>query len=161
MKRLLLILFLLLGYSHLVAFEKVSFGFGKDIDNSDVYKIAIIKDLKYQFIKKTNMNLEVSADFLEGKIDKMFILSAQPLLTYNLTNRFYIELGIGLAYFSKTKIDSRKYGLKLQFKESIGLGYNISDRLVTKLNLSHYSNGNLRRDNEGLDVTMLNLIYRF
>jgi len=162
MKKLFIIIFVLLGHINLYSFEKLNIGYGQDLDSSDVLKISAIKKLDYVFIKDTKMDFEVSAEYLKGKKDDMFIFSAQPIISYDITDKLYSEFGIGIAYLTKDEIDDRRYGIQFHFKGSLGLGYKFSDSFESKLNITHYSNGNSHNDeNEGLDIVMLNLIYSF
>lgn len=159
MKKLFLLLLFLCSYSF--AFEKVSIGYGGDTNNIAVYNIALQKSLDYELIDNTDLNLEVSAEYVDGDKDDLYIISTQPMISYDFTEKFYIQAGVGIAYFSEEKLDKKRFGMNFQFKESIGFGYRFNKKLESTLKYTHYSNADLDNENAGLDLVMLQLIYKF
>ena len=159
MKRLFLLFLFLYTYSF--AFDKMSIGYGGDTNDIAVYNVSLQKELDYQLIDSTDLSLEVSAEYVDGKNDDMFIISTQPMLSYDFTENLYLQAGIGIAYFSEENLDKKRFGMNFQFKESIGFGYRFNKKLESTLKYTHYSNADLNNENAGLDLVMLQLIYRF
>jgi|GEM_PF-1458065 len=144
----------------LYSFDKVALSYGYK-DNIDITGISIIKDIDYRLIDKTDISLEFSAEYANGKKDDLYILSIQPLLSYNFTDSFYGEVGLGIAQFSETNLDKKKFGIHFQFKESVGFGYRFTDNFEATLKYNHYSNSDIDNENSGLDFVALRAIYRF
>ncbi|PLY05357.1 MAG: hypothetical protein C0625_15120 [Arcobacter sp.] len=160
MKKFILLMLFLCSYSF--AFEKISIGYGGDTNDVELYNIALHQNLDYQLIDNTNLTLEVSAEYVNGKDDDLFIISTQPMLSYDITDKLYIEGGVGIAYFSENKLDEKRFGMSFQFKESLGFGYRFSENLESTLKYTHYSNADLdKNENTGLDLVMLKLVYKF
>lgn len=159
MKKLFIVLILL--SSTVFAIDRVSVGYGQDSDNIDVYNIAIQKDFDYKLIENTNLGLEFALEYIDGSNDDMAIISTQPMLSYDITEKFYIEAGVGIAYFTEKELDDNKYGTNFQFKQSIGFGYKITEKIDTTLKYTHYSNADIDDDNSGLDIVMLKFVYKF
>jgi len=161
LRRLLLIF--LLVYSSAFAFDKLSVGYGQDDDSANVYNIAIQKEFDYKLLEGTNnLNLEISAEYINGSNDDMVIISAQPMISYDITKDIYFEIGVGIAYFSEDQLDDKQFGMNFQFKQSIGFGYKFNDKLETTLKYNHYSNADMKKNkNDGLDIVRLQLVYNF
>lgn len=159
MKKILITFFVLMSFCF--GFDKIAVGYGQDSDNSNVYNIAIQKDIDYKLIDNTELSFEISADFVDGKSNDLFIISVQPMLSYDINESFYIEAGVGIAYFSEKELNDRRFGTNFQFKESIGFGYKFNKEIESTLKYVHYSNADLNKENSGLDMVMLQVVYTF
>jgi len=88
-------------------------------------------------------------------------LSAIPFLRWWVTDRFYLEGGIGATVFNKTQFADKTISSAFQFGDHIGLGYQLTPNSRLGLRYSHFSNAGIKRPNPGLDVTQLTYTYLF
>lgn len=96
------------------------------------------------------------------------IYSAAPVVryTFNKHGPFlpYLEFSIGVAYLTRTHIDSRNLGMHFSFQDRLGVGalLGASEQFSIGLHAVHYSNGRLCAHNSGITVpVMLDIGYRF
>lgn len=158
MKKIVLVLVMLVSYA--CSFDRVSVEYGNK-DSIDIYGLSLVKDFDYKLFDIADISLEVTTEYVDGKLDDLFIISTQPLAKIDITENFYFETGLGIAYFSKEHLDHKQFGMNFQFKESIGFGYKFNDNFDASLKYYHYSNANLDDDNSGLDFVGLKVAYRF
>lgn len=81
-------------------------------------------------------------------------LSFTPVFTYTFTNtrwQPFIEGGIGVAVFSKTRVSSRKLGSSFNFEERIGAGITLPNKGKLGVRAMHYSNAGLKQPNDGIE----------
>lgn len=85
-------------------------------------------------------------------------LSFAPVFTYTFSNarwQPFIEGGIGVAAFSKTRVSSRKLGVAFSFEERLGLGVTLPNRGRLGIRALHYSNARIKKPNDGIESYML------
>lgn len=161
MKKTFFIFLLLLSIANNVnAFDKFSLEYGRK-NHIDITGISLIKDFDYKILDNTNLSLEFTTEYIKGKQDELFIISVQPLITYDINEKIYFEAGLGIAHFTEENLDKKKFGMNFQFKESIGFAYRINKTIETKIKYNHYSNADLASSNSGLDFVGLSLIFKF
>lgn len=81
-------------------------------------------------------------------------VSFTPVLTYTFSQqRFqpYVELGLGVAAFSKTRVSSRKLGAAFSFEERLGVGLQLDNGDQLGVRAMHYSNAGLKKPNDGIE----------
>jgi lipid A 3-O-deacylase len=108
---------------------------------------------------------ESSIAFWHGthpKSDRLLVLATSPLLRWQYTGLChiaYIEAGIGVAWLSRHQIMTRQLSLHFQFEDRVGLGIRLGKRYQYDLSYRyfHYSNGSLKRPNNGINLHLLNL----
>ena len=91
-------------------------------------------------------------------------LSASPVLTYefgaaNAAVQPFVEAGIGLAAFSRNKIEDRELGSSVNFEDRLGIGVRFYQRHTIGIQALHYSNAGLSSHNAGIES--YNAYYRF
>ncbi|MDF2177626.1 acyloxyacyl hydrolase [Aliiglaciecola sp. CAU 1673] len=74
----------------------------------------------------------------------------------------FAELGIGISYFSDSKIQSqpywyRDYGSRFQFEDRLSFGFLYQNKYRLSLDYTHYSNFDISPPNEGLDLVSASL----
>jgi len=91
-------------------------------------------------------------------------ISFSPVLTYNFhTNNGlepFIELGIGVAGFSKTKVGDQNLGSVFNFEDRIGFGARFGDHTLGARTI-HYSNAGLKKPNDGIENYSIYYSYQF
>ncbi|MBS7326494.1 MAG: acyloxyacyl hydrolase [Thiopseudomonas sp.] len=81
-------------------------------------------------------------------------VSFMPVFTYNFTSarwQPFIEGGIGVAAFSKTRVSSRKLGVAFSFEDRLGLGVTLPNAGKLGIRAQHYSNARIKKPNDGIE----------
>lgn len=81
-------------------------------------------------------------------------LSFSPVFTYEFsgfTYTPYIEAGIGIATFSKTRVGDQRMGSSFNFEDRIGLGLKLPSEQKVGIRAIHYSNAGIRQPNDGIE----------
>ena len=75
----------------------------------------------------------------------------------------YIDTGVGLALFSAKEISNHKFGGRLQFNDYLGIGWHLGQRSQweVSLRLQHYSNNDIYKENNGINLPHLSIGYRY
>lgn len=77
------------------------------------------------------------------------------------TFRPYFEAGIGGTYFSQTTLGPRRLSTRFQFTEWVGVGLELGDHVTLGWRYSHFSNGSIKRPNDGVDMQQIMLGVKF
>ncbi|UYZ84590.1 acyloxyacyl hydrolase [Entomomonas sp. E2T0] len=92
-------------------------------------------------------------------------LSFAPVFTYNFNTNSeikpYIEAGIGITGFSRTRVSNKKLGSAFNFEDRLGLGITFLDRQKLGLRVIHYSNAGIKKPNQGINNYSLFYSYAF
>lgn len=86
---------------------------------------------------------------------------ATPMLRWWITDRFYVEGGVGPSVFTHTQFADKNISTAFQFADQIGLGFQLTKNNRLGLRYSHFSNANIKTPNPGLDVTQITYTYQF
>ncbi len=81
-------------------------------------------------------------------------LSFSPVFVYEFAGEGvqpYIELGIGVAFFSKTDVGEQQLGSSFNFEDRLGVGLKLSDTRKVGLRAIHYSNAGIKNPNDGIE----------
>ena len=68
----------------------------------------------------------------------------------------YGEPGLSIALMANDEISGRKLSANYQFESRLGLGHKI-DSYDLKFTIFHYSNGDTKGANQGMDILMLSI----
>lgn len=136
-----------------------------DSKPSSGYRVSLLYQPKY-FIQPW-IQLYFDASFGRWLQNEM-IYSTAPIFRFYIqkTNLFspFVELSIGFAYLSKTRLDHQNLGIHFAFQDQVGLGitYGSEQHLYTLFSILHYSNGSLSANNSGMTIPLtLTIGYRF
>ena len=91
-------------------------------------------------------------------------ISFAPVFVYQFHGvRFqpFVELGIGLALFSSSRVADRVVGSSFNFEDRIGVGVRLGERHTLGLRAIHYSNAGLSHPNDGVESYSLYYTYAF
>ncbi|MBF8223225.1 acyloxyacyl hydrolase [Halomonas sp. 328] len=77
-----------------------------------------------------------------------------PAFRYHLgeARRAYVEAGIGAALFLNTRLETRQLSTAFQFEDRLALGWTLPGASELSLSVTHYSNGRIKRPNDGFEV---------
>jgi len=168
---LVVVLFLSAGYARAGGFiDEVSFGYGEEKnDDIDIYRLSLKKNFGRTFLVNPSGWL---SGYFEGSInywhhtdDDIYALALSPVFVYYFGSDTdsavpYIEGGIGVAIISDTEIGGVDMTTTFQFEDRIGAGIR-TDKLDFNFRYMHYSNGSMSQPNDGIDIWIGTLSYRF
>lgn len=131
-------------------------GVNKDWDmqfwNSSVGYFSGYWSLGYTYWEKGKYGKDVSS------------LALSPVLTYNFHTESgiepFIELGVGIAGFSKTKVGDQNLGSAFSFEDRIGFGAHMGNHTLGA-RVIHYSNAGIKSPNDGIESYSLYYSYKF
>lgn len=96
------------------------------------------------------------------------IYSAAPVVRYTFKKHGpihpYLELSIGLAYLTQTRLDDRNLGMHFAFQDRAGIGVFLgsAENVSVGIHVVHYSNARLASHNSGITAPLIiDLGYRF
>ncbi|WP_273535009.1 acyloxyacyl hydrolase [Pseudomonas sp.] len=81
-------------------------------------------------------------------------LSFSPVFVYEFAGEGvqpYIELGVGVSFFSKTDVGERQLGSSFNFEDRLGVGLKLSATQKVGVRAIHYSNAGLKSPNAGIE----------
>ena len=113
-----------------------------------------------EFLSKGYLYHETSLNYWrhdESQHDEAKGVAWSPVYLYPLSDSVFFEFGIGVSYFSASKIDGRDLGTHFLFEDRAGLRWQISPQHSLTLRYFHYSNADIKKPNDGIDF--MNLSY--
>ena len=163
--------FISMDYANAEGFiDEISFGYGQEKnENIDIYRLGLKKNFGRNFlVNKTGWlsgYFEGSLNYWHHTDEDIYAVALSPVFVYffgSETNHFtpYIEAGIGGTLMSETKISNVEMSTVFQFENRVGAGIR-TERLDFNFRYMHYSNGSISQPNEGLDILIGTLSYRF
>ena len=92
--------------------------------------------------------------------ERINALTFSPVLQWRLTDwkqPLYLEAGIGVSLFDEQQLAGRELSISFQFEDRIGLSweYDQESKARVSLGYSHYSQADLAKPNDGLDLWVL------
>lgn len=84
-----------------------------------------------------------------------------PTLRWWWTPRYYLELGTGPTYISRTRFADKELSTRLQFNSFAGVGMRLGQGHRLGLRYTHISNASIKRPNPGLNLLELSYSYDF
>lgn len=148
----------------------LSVGSGTD---GDIYSLAVIgyQDFWQRYMGsgwQARAHLETSLTRIDGMGDgrlRVSVLGLTPTLRFE-PRLFpaYLEVGIGVGYFDRTKVnESKSVGTNFEFGDIVGLGLKFGDRRQHEIGYRfvHYSNAGISSRNPGVDFHSLRLKSNF
>jgi len=167
------VVLLLLSAEHARAegfIDEISLGIGEEKnDDIDIYRLGLKKDFGRQFLVSPRGWLsgyfEGSLNYWHHTDDDIYALALSPVFVYYFgaeTNSVvpYIEGGIGVCVISETEIGGVDMTTAFQFEDRIGAGIR-TGKLDFNFRYMHYSNGSMSQPNDGIDIWIGTLSYRF
>lgn len=105
--------------------------------------------------------VDVGLGFTNSKSDDAWRLMISPVLRYQPRQSTFFELGVGLAYISNTLwAPGHDMGGHWQFENRLGVGHDFGS-FELSLNLTHFSNGGLEKQNPGAEMLGIRLARKF
>ena len=66
--------------------------------------------------------------------------------------RPFTEAGLGVSLFNRDRLGNKDFGSRFQFSQHLGLGVEFAKRGFAGLQYSHYSNADIEKPNDGIDL---------
>ncbi len=148
----------------------VSGGYGKSTGSIDVVRIGVQKPFLSRWVESSTGSLsgyfELSYNVWDKSGDTTNGVAFSPVFVYRFNPAEYqhitpyVEAGIGAAYIDDYHIAGRNLSSNFQFEDRIGIGVLI-DRVDVKFGYMHYSNADLKSPNDGIDIFIGTVGWRF
>ncbi|SEI86076.1 lipid A 3-O-deacylase [Azotobacter beijerinckii] len=81
-------------------------------------------------------------------------LSLSPVFTYEFSGLGvtpFLEFGVGVAFFSKTRVGEKQLGSSFNFEDRIGAGLRFAGGQKIGVRAIHYSNAGIKQPNDGIE----------
>ena len=147
--------------------DSISIGYGQNSLPDDVYRLGFQKKFKNRYFESENGYIsgyyDLAFSHLKYNQDDLQSMSFTPVFIYYFNTEHlkpYLFGGIGLSYLSEKKVATREFSTHFQFEDRIGLGL-AYDTFNIELGYFHYSNASIKKPNDGMDIGMLNIFYKF
>ncbi len=146
--------------------DAVTLSIGKSKDKINIYRIGVRKDFT-PFAKNRAITIggywEASLNYWEKGSSNNFGIALSPVfaLYFNIGEFHpYIEAGVGASYFTKTHIANRDISSHWHFEDRVGAGVRYKN-FDFSFRYMHYSNAGLVKPNQGIDIFIGSISYKF
>lgn len=149
-------------------FDGVTFGVGEGQGTVNTYRIAIRKNMDVKWLESAigylTVNHEFSINLWQDGNNLLKGIAWSPVFHYRFKAARispFIELGIGLSYFSGDKFGGRNLSTRFLFEDRIMLGMMIKNMGNVLVGYMHYSNANIDGPNQGMSMLAVQYVYPF
>jgi lipid A 3-O-deacylase len=141
-------------------------GMGKSVKGIKTYRLAYNRIITPDLLETSFGNLSTyfsaGTTFFDLENKNIAGLTFSPLFDFQIKNYHhsvtpYLEFGIGIGLFSHNKIFEGKISTAFQFEDRFGFGikFDKDGKKYLTLNFIHYSNGGIKKPNEGISTFLL------
>lgn len=157
----LAVLMLGLGVQQAAAVELTA-AVGRTEKSTTTWRLGLQKDFQSRWFQSDVGALtgywDAGYTYWEGdKAANNHSVSLSPVFVYEFNGvgvKPYIELGVGVAAFKNTRVENRRLSTSFQFEDRLGVGLRFQ-RQAVGVRVIHYSNGGLKKPNDGIDAYSL------
>lgn len=114
---------------------------------------------------RVDLSLELGAGYWSARKDRepdsMWQLSAVPMVRWWPSDTYYLEIGVGPSYMSRTNFAGKEISTKFQFTSHVGGGFVFNEVHRLGLRYTHVSNASIKTPNPGLDLIEASYTYQF
>jgi len=132
-------------------------------EDMEVYELAYVQDLPWAWERRSTRiqwQVEVTGGVIDGGNETGFLGTLVPKVAFQ-KNRFFFDIGGGLAVLGEDELGRQDFGGNLQFIAQGGGGYMLTDRFSAGLQLRHMSDAGIHDDAEDMNIFLLELRYHF
>ena len=148
--------------------DAVSFNYGQSKDHIDIYRLGFRRDFDSRWFESDVGHLsgyyELSLNYWNGRRDENFGVALSPVFAYYFKTDApftpYLEGGIGVSLFSRTKMGPRDLSTHFLFEDRFGIGFRAGSWDLA-FRYMHYSNAGIRKPNDGIDIFIGSINYQF
>jgi lipid A 3-O-deacylase len=163
-----LLVMMMPGASHAAFFDSVTISTGGSADFGTPVRIGLRGDGHQRWFESERGYLstyyELSLNHFTDPVRPATAISFSPILIYHFKRsgkiKPFVEIGSGFSYFSRKNVGIRKSATNFQFEDRIGVGFRNGKHDWT-LRYMHYSNANIKKPNDGIDMVMISYGYKF
>jgi lipid A 3-O-deacylase len=150
----------------------VAFDIGESNRGIEIYRLGWQRDFS-RWLKNRGVPLsgyfETSLNYWRGakrerSSNDIFAIAFSPVFAWSICRDCkytpYLEAGIGVALLSDTIIDNRDMSSTFQFEDRVGVGVKRED-FDFHIRYMHYSNAGFSKPNDGLDIWLAGMAYKF
>jgi lipid A 3-O-deacylase len=134
-----------------------------------IARLGVRRDSQYTFFENPSgwlsLYYEGSVGYWDKGDDHIVCGALSPVFVYyfgapDWIVQPYIEAGIGFSAISEKRIDTRNLSTVFQFEDRIGVGLRTADFDIS-IRYMHYSNASISQPNDGIDILIATIGYRF
>ena len=150
--------------------DGVTASYGKSHDGIKIYRIGLRKDFDSKWAKSSvgyfSGYYELSFNYWKGKTNHNktnYGIALSPVFGYYFDFgevKPYVEAGIGVSLFKNTFIDNRNMATNFLFEDRIGVGVRVNN-FDFSFRYMHYSNASIKAPNDGIDIFIGSISYKF
>ncbi len=148
--------------------DAVTINYGQSKDDIDIYRLGLRKDFSSRWFESSVGCLsgywEGSLNYWNGYGVDNFGVALSPVFAYyfNVSEKVhpYLEGGIGASLFSKTEMGPRDLSTHYLFEDRFGGGLRVG-RWDFGFRYMHYSNASIKKPNDGIDIFIGSISYKF
>lgn len=149
----------LLGYGMTAQAAGLELGVGQTGESNMTYRLGLQLDWDKRWLQSDVGHLggywSGAYTYWDGdKSASVHSLSFSPVFVYEFsgqTVRPYIEAGIGVALFSRTRVEDDNLGSAFQFEDRLGVGLRFNGGHEVGIRATHYSNAGITSHNDGIE----------
>ena len=149
--------------------DGIGVGYGQSKDRIDAYRLTARNGFRDRWFESDLGYLsgywEISANYWHGKGGDNFGVSLSPVATYVFNSiqsvTPYLEAGMGFSGFSDTKMGDRDLSTHFLFEDRLGIGLKVVEHWDLNFRYMHYSNANIKKPNDGIDIFLGSVSYLF
>ena len=158
----------MLGHSVSAQAAGLEFGLGSTSDSTMTYRLGLTSDWDKSWFQSDTGRLtgywSGAHTYWDGdKRASVSSLSFSPVFVYEFAGESvkpYIEAGIGVALFSRTRLEDNNIGQSFQFEDRLGAGVRFAGQEIG-VRAIHYSNAGIKQPNDGAEAYTLHYRTRF
>lgn len=131
----------------------------------DVYRLGLKKEFT-NWLKRKGLDLsgylEASINYWHESKSQIYGVAFSPVIFIPLCRscKSYFEVGTGVSYISQKTIGKINMSSLFQFEDRIGFGVKI-ENIDYHLRHMHYSNAGLVQPNDGIDILIAGVTFKF
>ncbi|VVN73130.1 acyloxyacyl hydrolase [Pseudomonas fluorescens] len=149
----------MLGHSFSAQAAGVEFAVGRTGESTMTYRLGMQLDWDKNWLQTSVGRLtgywDAAYTYWDGdQTSSNHSLSFSPVFVYEFageTVKPYIELGVGVAVFASTELESNNLGSAFQFEDRFGVGLRFAGGHEIGVRATHYSNAGIASPNDGIE----------
>lgn len=149
----------MLGHSFSAQAAGVEFAVGRTGESTMTYRLGMQLDWDKNWLQTSVGRLtgywDAAYTYWDGdQASSNHSLSFSPVFVYEFageTVKPYIELGVGVAVFASTELESNNLGSAFQFEDRFGVGLRFAGGHEIGVRATHYSNAGIASPNDGIE----------
>ncbi len=132
---------------------------GRTGESTTTYRVGAQWDFRRNWFESATGRLsgywDAGYTYWEGdETSSNHSLSLTPVFVYEFSGRSlkpYVEAGIGIAVFERTRLEDNQLGSAFQFEDRIGAGLRFAGGHELGIRAIHYSNAGIKKPNDGVE----------